>query len=381
MSTLAPSCGLPPRLSRSKGWAWFLTGIAIAAVMQWHQLYSSGQGLAMTLRVGDTSPARSVIEAELGDVPVTRGAGHDGQYYYLIARHPVPDPESALLFDDPGYRYRRILYPLLAGGFGRLGPRATLAGLSIWAALGMGAAAAAASQLADRVGAPWWTVLGVIANPGLWLSTQLATPDTLALALALMGAVLCINTRWWAGVALLAVAGLTKEYYLLTAASLLGWNLVSGRRRFASRPLWAAFPVLMWGTFISVRLGGSAGFSPRPNIDLPLRGLVQGVAHWPLTSATDRFHAALILLGLFVLTTVLLMARDRLLSSMALPWVALAALSSFLVWSNGNNASRVLAPVWVWAALGLGRHVADREASLRRMASKGSRAAVDRATL
>ena len=117
-------------------------------------------------------------------------AGHDGQFSYLIAVDPLGRGPAPDLFDHGAYRYRRILLPALGGGFGLFDGEAALAGLIVWSAVGMGLATAAIADLGASFGTRPWVVAGVLANPGVWLSVQLLTPDVLALGLALTGVAL-----------------------------------------------------------------------------------------------------------------------------------------------------------------------------------------------
>lgn len=341
------------RTARLGAWAWFLIGVAIAVLLQGHQLHSSGQGLAMTLRLGDTSPARSVIEAELGDVPVTRGAGHDGQYYYLVARDPLARGANAGLVDHGGYRYRRILYPALAGGFGLLGPRPTLVGLSLWAVLGTGLAAAAVFDLSNTLPTRRWALAGVLANPGIWLSVQLVTADALGLALALWGMALALRRLPILASAVLAAAVLTKEQFLAVALGLAAWYWLEGRRRWAVTVTAVPTAVLiLWSSYVTVAIG--QGFAPRPNFGIPFVGVTNALMTWQ--GVHDVVHTALALGGVLVAGATLLLARQAFLTSVTLPWIGLAVFASSLIWGDGNNALRAFAFLWVAAGLGLGAY-------------------------
>lgn len=351
------------RPARLGAWAWFLIGVSAALLLQWHQVFSTGQGLAMTLRVGDTSPARTVIEAELGEVPVTRGAGHDGQYYYLIARDPLAKGGNAERVDHGGYRYRRILYPALAGGFGLLGPRPTLVGLSLWAVLGTGLAAAAVLDLSNTLPARRWALVGVLANPGIWLSVQLVTADALGLALALWGMALARRRLLIQASVALVAAALTKEQFLAVALGLAAWYWLEGRRRWAVTV--AALPtaaLVLWSGYVTVAIG--QGFAPRPNFGIPFGGVASALLSWQ--GGHDAVHTTLALGGALLAVVALFRARDRFLTSVTLPWIGLATFASPLIWGDGNNALRVFAFLWVAAGLGLGTYMA-RSTSARNL--------------
>ena len=213
---------------------WFVIGCAVGVLAQVLHLAPLGFDAAATLRVGSESAALHVIVSDLGRVPVTEGQGHDGQYYYLIARDPFGLRDYPALTDDGGYRFRRPLSGWLAGGMGLLPATVVVWSLSLWEIVGFGLTAAALAALMSHLGARRWAMVGALGSVGLWISVQLVTPDALALGLALWGVVASLRARWaWAMVAF-ALAGLAKDTYLLFALSTAGWLWADGRRREAA---------------------------------------------------------------------------------------------------------------------------------------------------
>ncbi len=59
------------------------------------------------------------------------------------------------------------------------------------------------------------------------------------------------------------------------------------------------------------------------------------------------------------------LTRHRLLIWLTLPWVAVALVSSPVVWGDGNNAVRAFAPLWLCAVLGAGIWVGHRLTPVR----------------
>ena len=335
---------------------WFLLGCSVAIALQVLQVISLGGDRTALLSVGTESPLRSLIELELGEVTLVPGPGHDGQMSYLIARNPGGEVGEVL--DHAGYRYRRILYPALAGGLGSLSPEATLWGLQIWAVAGMGLATASVAAAAAALRLPPWVILGVVANPGVWQSVQLLTPDVLALGLALAGLALCLEGRWTIGAVLLAASALTKDQYLVTALGLAGWAWWSQRDR-RNALLLAVLPgglLSMWAWMV----GPVEGLAVRGNISLPGAGLLLSAGRWAEDGARGFLFATLAALGLAAGTASALLARRSLYAWLTLPWVALGLISSTWVWDHGNNVLRVLAPVWVFATLSLAAAFSER---------------------
>lgn len=346
-----------PGIGRRAVLSWALVGVFVAAFAQWAQLRNLDWDLTTTLRVGSASVARELIVEELGPVPVTRGAGHDGQYFYLIARDPWAVDGYAHLADDGGYRFRRPLYGWLAGGFGLFPPRTVLIGLVVWSIIGFGVATAATADVASLLGARRWAVVGVLGNLGLWLSVQLVTADALAVALAMLAVSLALRTRIGWAVLALAAAALTKDSYVLFAVGLGGWMFFEGQRRTAiAVTLVPAVPLALWISWLSGQVGG--GLSSKDNFSLPLLGLVESVSQWDSTG--DLVQALVALAALTAALAVVLVTRHRLIGWLAVPWVAVALVSSVTVWGDGNNAVRAFAPLWLLAWLGAGWWVQSR---------------------
>lgn len=330
--------------------AWFLIAFGLALFIQWNQASALGNGdIAALLSVGERSQLRPIIEEELGQVPLVPGSGHDGQMTYVIARHPVPKSQVADLFDHAGYRYRRILYPLLGSGFGTFSPRFTLYGLALLAAAGFGLAATAMRKLADRFGLNVWVMAGIVANPGLWLSLKLMTPDALAFGLALAGTWLWLRRSTWPAVGALALSCLTKEPYLLVVIGLAGWELTRpGRSAARLVGLFVVpLPLVIWSGWLSIQIGD--GFAPRGNLGPPLVGLIGSLQAW--LASPDPLLALLTMTALVVTIAGALSVRSSLLAWLTWPWLAIALSSSDWVWALGNNAARAFAPLFLLAAI------------------------------
>jgi hypothetical protein len=341
--------------------AWFFVGILVAGFLQWLQVRALGGDWTALVNAGERSALRPLIEAELGPVTAVEQAGHDGQFSYLVAVDPLGRGEAPDLFDHGAYRYRRILLPALGGGFGLLGGEAALVGLMAWSMVGMGLATMALAALGAALGTRPWVVAGVLANPGVWLSVQLLTPDVLALGLALSGVVLCLQGRSVWGVVALALAALAKDQYLLVAAGLAGWEWFRAHRRESLTLLaGAASPLVIWAVFLTATMG--EGLTPRGNFSLPFVGIVDAAGGWADTETKDLVYSLIALGGLLTATVVAFFVQSRLLRWLTGPWVVLALISSGWVWNLGNNSLRVFAPLIVLGILNIGaiRFAGDR---------------------
>ena len=310
-------------------------------------------GWAGLLSVGDVSDLRPFIESRLGPVPLIAGVGHDGQANFAIAVDPASQAVIDLL-DNPAYRYRRVLLPVLAGAFGVLPPEAVVGGLVIWSAIGMALGAVAVAHLADRFGTGAWVAATGFANPGVWRSAQLLTVDALAFGLSFSGLAMWLSNRKRLALVCLALGCLAKEYYALIPVGLAVWEWWR-RRKVVRLVLWSLGPIAIWTLFTELWIGG--GFGEGTGFGFPLIGFVRGVGSWPRVwelSPREVMFGSIAIAGLVLAAVGPFLAKDRLLQLLAWPWVAVGILLSVPVWQTGNNVVRILAPTLVFGALAFG---------------------------
>ncbi len=208
---------------------WFLIGSITGIFLMWTQASAVG-GWTGLLSVGEDSLLRPLISTELPDLVAVPNEGNDGQIYYAIALDLGGDSVPPLL-NDPELRYQRIAYPFVAslGGLLRGYPLFwAMIGLSI---VGLGLAAAGIEELRSLLGVGRWIHLGVVLNPGVWLSVRQLTPDMLGLGLCLAALPLALSKRWFPAVVILSVAALTKESLVLFAGGLALWLIIQRRWR------------------------------------------------------------------------------------------------------------------------------------------------------
>lgn len=369
----------PARLRPDFRLVWFLAGAAVAAMAMAGEALVMGSWAAL-VRVGTDNPAFSRLDTEIGPLPAVR-RGHDGQIFYLIARDPLgtrgtPDDLSAFDRNGPRYRYGRILYPALAGGFGQFGASGALTGMIALSILGMGLAAAALADLSRQFGLGPKSVILALLNPGALVALFLLTADPLALGLALSAIALAVRGRWGWAVAACTLAGLTKETYLLVPLALAYWQLRHGNHRRA----WAIAivslgPTVLWSswlTYAGFETGAAAG-----NLGPPFAGVIEAVPVWTTVLRHEPFELVLGAVACLMLARgAALMCREGpvVLRWLVVPWVVLGAIATFQVWGAPNNAARVLAPLWTLNILLLG--VRERALTERaRQRRDGSRAA------
>lgn len=325
---------------------WAALGILFSGLLLFAQARELG-GITALLQVGEHSPVRELIVAELGEVPLVPALGHDGQIYYAIGLDLSGDLVGPLL-DFPDYRYRRILFPLLASGFGLLDGHALLIGMIVVTVLSMSIATGTAAVLAVRTGLSELVGLSVLFNPGAWLAIRLLTGDMLAIALMLLGLLAFASKRLGLSASGLAASVLAKDAYLITP---LGLSLTKNPRRWQL----AAVPIVvlfLWVARVRATLGG--GFTGQGNLGPPFVGLLDSWPNWARLEGGDTFYLSFALLTLLV-GLVLGVSRRSWLRWPVLGWAALGLVVSSWVWDYGNNAARVLAPLAVLVALSFGQ--------------------------
>jgi len=193
-----------------------LVALVVWALLVFGKFGGNPTGLA---RIGAAFPANPHLpREELVLLPGKRG--NDGQQFLVLATDPLQlDAATAPAVDNPIYRGKRLLYPLLAwlGGLGR--PRLITWSLSLINVACIAAASglvARWAQLEQRH--PCWG-LAVLALPGYWITLTLSTADLLATTLLLSAAVAWRQARLAPLAGALSAALLTRETALLAWAS------------------------------------------------------------------------------------------------------------------------------------------------------------------
>src|SRR5690554_3998882 len=343
---------------------WFLVGVVLGAIFQVAQANALG-GPTGLIHAGDRHPLADLIRSELPDVAFTEGIGHDGQLFYAIGVDPLGRfvPDQMVAAESPSYRYRRILFPVVASLGGLLDGEALLWGMIVVSALSVGVATAAAADIALRLGINPAVALAVALNPGVWMSARLLTADNLALALGLAAVSALLARKETLAVVCLALAGLAKEPALAFAAGLAGytWWSLDERKSAAATVLVPGASLLAWMAYVGWAIGNP--FDASGNVVAPGAGIIAGVARWSIVGADDIAWAVLTLVAL-VVSVPLLWKAPVLWRWLTWSWVAVGLVASELVWSVGNNAVRTLAPILTLTAMGVVHLRSNRRAAV-----------------
>jgi hypothetical protein len=242
------------------------------------------------------SHASSLIHEDPLYMRTLGATGYDGQFYYYMALDPL---HARYYVDTPGYRYPRVLYPVLA----RIAaanqvqwlPKSLV--LVNWLAAGGGTFFLAAWLKRRRLPPLAALIYGL--NPGLFVATtrDLAEPVAYAfVALAVYLMELSGRRRYWPAALAFACAALAREvtivFALVYGLGMLWQNRETAWRRNVGKTLGfitlSILPYLLYKLALRLWLGSSGLESELSPFRLPLSGLF---GYWPWN--TDHWTQAL----------------------------------------------------------------------------------------
>lgn len=317
-----------------------MVGLAIATVI----LALAQGGPAYFLQLGERSPGLPQARAVLGaNVPTPLADGHDGDFFWQLARDPLLRDEAALdeHLDRPVYRAQRIGYPALAAPWRLAGEGALLWGLVITNIAAIGAGSYALGCWSALRGGPGRLAFAFAFNPLALYALLFDLGDAVALA-GLVVALYQYERRREAPMVMAAcIAVLAKEP---TLAALVAVAILVPGRSMRSRALLVMPAVAAAGAWRLYVL--SRDFGPDPAIGefsgVPFRGFVDAwrLVWWP-DSLVGHAAISLALLGVALGTVAAWIARrDRIELVAALPFAALTPFLSVFVVSLWYNAVR-----------------------------------------
>lgn len=339
--------------SRGSASSWLVgtLGLAIGVVIALRVLIPSGMDPTIFLTLGEDSPVQiSYARDLLGDVATRPDFGHDGKFFFAQANDPwyLAPEENAAVLDRPTYRGQRMLYPMIAGGFGLFPPDVVVWSLLITNMLALGAGAFLAGRLSEGWGARPWMGLAVPLNIGLLFELYIDGAGIVAYACCL-GALYALEARrTLLASVLFAAAALSREVMVVFAVGVfvLWWI---DRREMPWRLVVTPFLVMaVWYVYLHVRLAGVSGVGGGPEaFSLPFVGFSQAIRSW-ISDPADLLYN-LPLLAVIVAFVPLALRRRLPIAWGALPFVGLATVLSVDVWREPFDLTRVLAPVFTAA--------------------------------
>jgi hypothetical protein len=299
----------------------------------------------------DDSPAQVAYPRRLlGEVNEGQGFSHDGKFFFAQANDPwYLDPEHhAVDLDQPFYRARRMLYPMIAGGFGLFPPRVVIWSMLVTNILAMAFGALLAAKLAERSHLSTWLGVWFPLNLGLLFELNFGGAGVLAYTCCLAGVFALLEERPWLASVLFAGAALSREVMVIFALGIFALQWVEKRKTMWRLLTVPVIAVLCWNVYLVFRLVGVTGAGGGlENFSAPFVGIIEAFRVW--TSDPANLIVDILIVSI-VLLFVPLALRSRLpLAWGALPFVALAPILSANVWLGMFNFTRALVPVFTAA--------------------------------
>jgi hypothetical protein len=204
--------------------------------------------------------------------------GHDGQFYYAIARDPWRRHDGERI-DFAAARHQRVLYPAVCWLLTAGDPDLLLWAMPLVNLLSVAALAAIGAWVAGRYGrSPWWGLLLPVAlNVALPALHDMNDPPATLAVVGLLVAWLAGGPAWL--VALCATAAMFGREQNLAIVGILGLDGLWRRRVAATAALTAS--VVVWAGWVGLlRAGyGEWPFFVSCNFSSPLEGMRYRWAH------------------------------------------------------------------------------------------------------
>jgi hypothetical protein len=291
-------------------------------------------------------PTREYAEARLGDVYLRAAQGHDGKFFFVQSNDPwVLDPgENAEVLDRPLYRSQRMLYPVLAGGAGLFGPEVIVWAMLVVNIIAMGVGTWVTARIAMEMGgSPWWG-LAFAFNLGFISEVNIGGAGVVAAAAAFGAVLVFMRDKVAAGIALLAVAALSREAMLLAAAGVALWLWLDQRRRTAvMTALIPGLAVLSWAAYLRLRIGEGVVTAQVQEIGWPFVGFVEAFQSWVGDPVDLAVGVAMMIL--FVLFTRRVLVSRHLVGWAFVGFVLLGIVFTEQVWHSYFDITRAVAPI------------------------------------
>ena len=294
----------------------------------------------------DATPTRVYAEERLGDVFLRASQGHDGKFFFVQSNDPwVIDPaENASVLDRPLYRSQRMLYPVLAGGFGLFGPEAIVWAMLLVNVVAMGVGTWAVARIAMHMGgSPGWG-LAFSLNLGFVSEMNIGGAGVVSAAAAFAAVLMFMRNRIPSGVILLTLAVLAREAMLIAVAGVALWLWFDDRRKTAVvAAMVPGLAVVTWAAYLRLRIATGSVASEVQEIGWPFVGFIEALQSW-LEDPID-LAVGVVMMILFVLFTRRVLMSRHLVGWAFLGFVALGIVFTEQVWHSYFDITRAVAPI------------------------------------
>ena len=293
------------------------------------------------------TPAPSSRNISVAPDPLREGMGHDGKFFLVQAWDPLYlSRDYADSLDDPIYRARRMLFPLVVGAGGLLPDRGVVWSLGFTQAILLGLGSVGAAKLARTAGVTPWAGLAFAVNPGLFFEVIIGGAGVLALATAIWGTYEIQRGRIWRASMWLMLSVLTREVMVVYVAGLALHHLASKRRLPIRLVAPAVVGLAAWETYLRVRLHPGAVVSSYHIITWPMTGIVQAAQGWQSNDWSDKLVLGMVLCSMIMFIGLLPGSWRSPIASGAAAFLVLSLLLSALVWGKGFDISRGISPIF-----------------------------------
>jgi hypothetical protein len=329
-------------------WLVGVAGLAIGVAFALRIMLPHGVDPTLFVRLGDESPTQtSYARRLLGEATSRRDFAHDGRWFFAQANDPwylEPERHAAVL-DRPVYRAQRMLFPMIAGGFGSFPPGIVVWSLLVTNLVGLALGGMVAGKLAVSWGLSPLLGLWVPLNPGLLFELEIGGAGVVAYTCCLAAVYALVKDRIALASVLFAAAALSREVMVLFAAGVFVVMWLDARRPPLSILLAPIVAMTVWYAYIRFRLNGVSGAGGgQAAFSAPFLGIARAFRIWALDPMQLVVNVAILAL---VVAFVLAAIRSRSpLAWGALPFVFLATMLSFNVWRETHDFVRVFSPVF-----------------------------------
>ncbi|MCG3205431.1 MAG: hypothetical protein KCHDKBKB_02152 [Elusimicrobia bacterium] len=255
----------------------------------------------------------NVIElAHSVDTDIRIRKPYDGAFLYAMTFDPLIITGKALPYVDvPDYRYKRMLYPLLANLTAFNQPKLFPYSLFFINVIAWILCAIAGWRIAINENLPRFALaFGLLSLTGLTFATFRTLAEPLALALVLWGGYFWRKESKKTAVVFFALAGLARENTLLVPIAATTFGIFKeglSWRKGAVYLVMSLLPFAIWATYLSHRLP-SEGYVYFSRLGFPLMGLIaEGRQIFVFsTTSTEKIRSLSILISVLAITPIVL---------------------------------------------------------------------------
>lgn len=313
-------------------------------------------------RIGDTLGLSPLLSQS--DLFIHAGkTGHDGQQFLTIALDPLLRNSASIeVLDNPSYRYRRILYPLLGYllGLGQSSkiPYALVAinGACIVAMVGI------SHHFFRLYKKPTYYALLILILPPIWIIFSIGTAGLLSGMLLLAAIYFYQAEKQQVSFVFIAIGCLARETLLAFLAALIISEFLKKRWRQAILALTAACPVLLWNAYISwIKFpGNDADKVFHVSFSYPLLGITQKLKSFLSEglNPVNMFDCLMFFLLIYSFVSIARNIRNhfsqaRLIAISASIYVTMFTCTTMNILGHFADYSRVYGDVYIFTVLGL----------------------------